>query len=235
MKNDRQHIRRIVRSLLDKTVVNGCTEAEAAAAMEKAVELMEAHGLSPDEVGKSDFEELFTHTQGRAGPQDVVWGCIANITRCALMFAAGDGPRRAHYLGRQPWPDIACYLHEVCLAVMNRGLKTFRASLEYRRLRTAKSRAAARKAFLEGQAERLVTHLLAYGKRMGLPTAPELLEAREELLRRYPESSAYRKPASAGGNERARRYRERGRELAADEVINPGTVGRKPVALLTEA
>lgn len=235
MKNDRQHIRRIVRSLLDKTVSNGCSEAEAAAAMEKAVELMEAHGLSPDEVGKPDFEELYTHTQGRKGPQDQVWVCIANITRCALMFTSGDGPRRAHYLGRQPWPDIACYLHEVCLGAIDRGLKTFRTSPEYRRLRTPKSRAAARKAFLEGQAERLITHLLAYGKRMGLPTAPELLEAREELSRRHPDTRPYREPKPAGWNERARRHRQRGRELAEDEEINPGTVGRKPVALLTEA
>jgi Bifunctional DNA primase/polymerase, N-terminal len=68
---------RIVRSLLDKTVANGCTEEEAAASYAKAVELIEQYNLTAEEL-TADLPPNSAEEEEAAEFTDVPTGATVN-------------------------------------------------------------------------------------------------------------------------------------------------------------
>lgn len=140
-----------IRALLSRTVARGCTEAEAMEATKRALAMMREHGLSPEMVETSQAKADLS--SARRAPIDRAWSAVAQVCRCvAWTERDGDG-RRLCYLGRDPWPEIATWLHGIVQGAHDRAMKDFRASKAYQARRTSKTRATARRAFAEGFVE----------------------------------------------------------------------------------
>lgn len=236
MTHDLDSIRRRIRALRAMTTDNGCTEAEAMAAAAKVMALMAEYGLDHAAIDAPEWQEECAPTQGRAGPQDDLWGMIATVCQCSAVFRHGSGPRQVIYLGRAPWPEVATYLHQVCHGAVDRAAAEFRDTVEYRRLRKAHTRANARRAFMEGLIERLEFKVLYYAKhRLGPLNKTATVAAHDELARRYrlKEAGVIKE---AGKSRRATDFRHAGSRAGQGVTINPATAtGPRPAALLTGA
>jgi hypothetical protein len=94
---DREVVARRIRALLNKTVANGCSEAEAIAAAEKARELMDQYRLSQSDLD-IEQEEIIEkswkrHHAVKVSPSDK---CLSGIQRyCGIrMWFQKEGKRR---------------------------------------------------------------------------------------------------------------------------------------------
>ncbi|WP_439547826.1 DUF7168 domain-containing protein [Falsiroseomonas sp.] len=147
-----------IRALLAKTPARGCTEAEALLAAEKALELMRQHGLTEDLVAvtKARLPLLKKWTE-----IDAIWPSVAYAARCRLYTETGYQGRTLVYLGCDPWPEIAEYLHGVIAGAAARASREFAKSPEMKRRRTARTKTQARKAFMAGFAVAMSKKLLA--------------------------------------------------------------------------
>jgi hypothetical protein len=156
----RSEILALISKLRAMTTARGCTEAEALAAAEKVRALMEEHGLDDADIEGADVERLSVDLgRRRQQPIDNLWGMVAWFCRCRIYWCKGRVSYSVVYVGRSPWPEVAAYLHEVCLGAGRRAVADFLKSQEYRRRRTTKTRAAARKAFNEGFVESLTSKI----------------------------------------------------------------------------
>ena len=145
-------IRKKVASLRRKTASAGATEAEALAAAAKAAELMRAHGLSEADV---EFAEAAApmKTRGKSA-RDPLWGTVARCTNTAAILHQDWTPQMV-FIGREPGPEIACYLVDVLNRAVDREVERFKATPEYRRRRTVATRRAAVQDFTTGLVIRL--------------------------------------------------------------------------------
>lgn len=138
-----------IRKLLAMTVANGCTEAEAMAAAEKAARLMAELGL---ELGDLQFEaETVKVRTGWQSVRSRLWATIASYTNCAVTFLGDE----VEYVGREPWPEVARYLHSVTNRAIDRELRTFKATKWYRRRSSLRARRAAAFDFTDAMVIRL--------------------------------------------------------------------------------
>lgn len=139
-----------IRKLLALTVANGCTEAEAMAAAEKAAKLMAELGL---EAADFSFDaKTITVRMGWQSVRSRLWATIASYTNCAVTFLGGG---EVEYVGREPWPEVARYLHEVTNRAIDRELRTFKATKWYKRRSSLRARRAAAFDFTEAMVIRL--------------------------------------------------------------------------------
>lgn len=176
----REDIMARIAKLRAMTTARGCTEAEAMAAAEKLARLMEEHGLDDADVEGADVEDADVDLgRRRQQPIDDLWAMVAWFCRCQVYWRATGASYRVVYVGRAPWPQVAAYLHEVCLGAGRRALNDFLKSPEYKRRRSTKTRAAARKAFAEGFVEILKVKLYRLA---GAPSA-EVLRDRDIAAR----------------------------------------------------
>ncbi|MFG1409488.1 DUF2786 domain-containing protein [Xanthobacter sp. VTT E-85241] len=152
---DLAKLRARLQALRNKTTANGCTEAEALAAAEKAAELLSAHDVDEVELEASAYEELEVDLGGRRTVLDEVWKAVAYFVDCEGFLRQhgrrGFGLRWGYvYFGRPSDVLVAEYVHEVIRRAAETATKRFRASDDYKRRRTAKTRSRALKAFHEG-------------------------------------------------------------------------------------
>lgn len=104
-------------------------EAEAAAALAKARALMDAYGLTAEDVELSEIgEEIAKGNRSRRPPQWENILCLTVRRALGVEVVLGD-PGERHYFGRGAAPQIAAY----AFAVLFRQLKAARA--EYVRTR----------------------------------------------------------------------------------------------------
>lgn len=169
-----------IAALRAKTVRAGCTEAEALAAAELAARLMAEHGLSEAEIG-------ITEARSTADPERSAWrltltGAIAQVTNTAGLF---DG-RAVLFVGRDPGPEIALYLRDLCFRAVEREVEWFRATEFYRRRRNTKTRRRALEDFRHGMVARLGIRLREIFAPLMSPE--QLLLAREALAKRHPDT-----------------------------------------------
>lgn len=157
-RDDLEAVKARIRALLARTPARGCTEAEALVAAEKALELMRQHGLTEDLVAvtKARVPLLKKWTE-----IDGVWPYVAFAARCQLYTETGFEGRKAVYLGCDPWPEIAEYLHGVIAGAGARASREFAKSQEMKRRRTARTKTQARKAFMAGFALSIARKLVA--------------------------------------------------------------------------
>lgn len=98
-------------------------EHEAAAALAKARQLMEEHGITDAMLAMADIGEKTAKASGNRRPPH--WESILAKTVCHALsvrqFVTGAGDR--NFIGRDPRPEIACY----AFAVLFRQLKRARA------------------------------------------------------------------------------------------------------------
>ncbi|MFV3126098.1 DUF2786 domain-containing protein [Niveispirillum sp. KHB5.9] len=223
---DREKLRAKIRALRARTVANGCTEAEAAAAADLALRLMQQAGIDTDEVDKPDWEEAGEPTQGRRGPQDDVYRMVAYVSGCAQFSDRTGERRRMVYVGRAPYPEVAAYLHRVCHGAMERALRDFHGSAAYKAKRKPHTRAAARRAFLEAMAERLSRTLLGLHQQLGRTGhKAQLAEAWAYRDQSYALTTPRHQVKKAGKSQRLDKFRDMGDQAGRSVNVNLGVRG----------
>jgi hypothetical protein len=139
-------LRKRLKALRDKTTANGCTEAEALAAAAKYAEILRDHGLSESDIV---FDEQARRARHSAkGQKAALWPTIATCTNTAVIVLEGMDQVRVSFVGREPSPEIACYLREVCERAVDHELAQFKASPLYRRKRSLKVKREVSAAFV---------------------------------------------------------------------------------------
>jgi len=143
-----EEVKARIRVLMSRTTAAGCTEAEAMVAAAAAMRLMREHGLDPDQVQCS--QEVMALGRRSRAPIDRLWPIVAHVCRCVTWSEEDADGLRYVYFGRDPWPDVAAWLHGLVKGAQDRAVRDFTRSAPYQARRKPKTRAAARKAFVEG-------------------------------------------------------------------------------------
>lgn len=237
MKPDLSKLRARLQALRNMTTANGCTEAEAMAAAEKAAELLAASGLSAVELDASAMEALAVDVSSRRTPLDAVWKTVALFAECRGYFSARGRQRTYVYFGDPGNILVAEYVHEVIRRAAASAAAAFRKSDAYLRRKTDKTRRHAQKAFLEGFAESIQGKLAAgLWRRKGYDGRPlqdvvKLIEAERapidaELRRRGVSLGAMRELQPAQGRFKGEAHHKgasAGRALQIDAAVAGGT------------
>lgn len=128
--DNKEALKARIRALRAKTIENGCTEAEALAAAEKVMELLARHGMAPgdEEISQEDID-LRRRSRSALEP---LFGVIAWACHCQAVLLIQDS-YGVRYVGRDPWPEAAAYLHAVVIGATHRAVREFHASDAYRR------------------------------------------------------------------------------------------------------
>jgi hypothetical protein len=180
-----------IKALRAKTRAAGCTEAEALAAAALAARLMREHGLDEAslEMTEADAWERNVKATWRSKVANIIAHCTSTA---AIRLVERDG---AHvvFVGREPGPEIALYLRDVCFRAIEREVRLFKQGAIYRRRRTLATKRAAVADFIDGVIMRVGLRLVELFEPMRDPQALQL--ARTELARRYPDASTSRLPA----------------------------------------
>ena len=156
MTVDLKKIREKIRALRNKTVANGCTEAEANAAMAMAFDLMGKYGLDDGDIA---FEQMRVDSfAGRRSIVDGLWSVVGKVCSCHVYFEKTDRTRIV-YTGRPADVAVAEYLHDLLSGAVKRETTDFRKHPEYAKRRKAKTRNAAVKAFQSALVARLARRL----------------------------------------------------------------------------
>lgn len=152
-------IKKLIKTLRERTTARGCTEAEAMEAAAKAAQLMAEHGLDDADLVMSSASAV-TRTP-TSSPRALIWSTIATCTNCqALVSERRASPGRdVVFFGREPGPQIALYLFEVCDNAIKHETAKFRASEFYRRRRSTKTKRKAVDDFTLGLVQRLASRV----------------------------------------------------------------------------
>lgn len=144
-----------IKKLLSMTVKAGCTEAEAMAAAEKAARLMAQLGIEEADLqfSASTVNVKAGWSSGRAE----LWRAISVCTNTATIMLGGS----IEYVGRDPWPTVAQYLHQVTSRAIDTALREFKAGKWYRRRTSIRAKRAAAFDFTKAMAFRLSRKLVA--------------------------------------------------------------------------
>jgi hypothetical protein len=173
-------IRRRIAALLNKTTTRGCTEAEAATAAEMAARLMAKHGLA-----EADLVMGTAEAQGTRRPtvMDALWRDLALRTGCILVR---DMDRRCWvYIGRQPGPAVAVYLHTYLARCVQGAVALYQTTPAYKRIVPGAPRRQACEAFRLGMVTRLT---IALSRHFGAPDGETIAAAIAWSDRLYPDT-----------------------------------------------
>jgi hypothetical protein len=148
-----------IKALADKTVSNGCTEAEAMAAAEMVGRLLERYALSMEEIDVR--EELCVQIEVPIGgkqrrPIDSCVTAIARFCDCKVWVTRDTVIPSYVFFGFEADTTLASYLFKVIGRAMLTELATFRAA--HPRLVGASLRSAS-KSFQQGMAARVADRL----------------------------------------------------------------------------
>ncbi len=150
-----ERLRARLRALLDKTVANGCTEAEALAAAEKARTIMAERGLSAADLAMGEAEAS-EDLPARPAWHNMILTAAALCTNTAVLL------RRDSYVfvGAEPGPEIAVYLRDVALRAIDSGVAAFRLTPAVAGQRLFALRDRAERDFTAAFVERLALRLV---------------------------------------------------------------------------
>lgn len=161
---DRQRILDRIRKLKALAGDRGATPEEAIAAADPIRRMIHEYGLDDVDMTAADIatDEV---DLGRSKRQaiDLLVGFVAYATGCVAVTDRRPGGLVVVYVGADPAPVIAAYLHEVCYRAVECAAAEFRRSAEYLRRRKASTRSAALKSFKAGMIDRLGRKLAALG------------------------------------------------------------------------
>ena len=163
MAIDREKILDRIRKL-KALAERGGTPEEAEAAAAKIRALIAEYGLDQADIDASEISTNEVHL-GRSKRQmlDQLAGCVAYACGCVSIFQYRRYALSVVYVGPDPAPVIATYLHEVCYRAVEAAATAFRRTEEYKRRRKPNTRAAAVKAFKSAMIDRLALKLVALG------------------------------------------------------------------------
>jgi hypothetical protein len=150
-----------IRALAEKTVSNGCTEAEALAAAEMVGRLLERYALSMEEVDLRAEPCVQVEVPLPGRQRRPIDGCVPAIARfcdCKVWLARDEDRPRYVFFGFEPDAAMAVYL----FTVVDRGIR--QEGLDFRARHPALRGARLRQAstsFAHGMASRIAERLEA--------------------------------------------------------------------------
>lgn len=213
----RERLKAKIAALQTKTPENGCTEAEAMAAAGLAARLMAEHAFDQADIEMS--EASAPNKWQRSTWRDKLSAAISIATNCDWVIRPGVG--EVLFIGREPGPDIAAYLRDVCFRAVDRALREFKATPFYQRRRKLSTRRQAAGDFVDGMVIRLMTRLFELFKPVIDTVARE--DAKQALTRRF-KGQVSTKPI----NPREHRYSQAGSagwSAGAGVALNHGVGG----------
>ena len=148
-----------IKALTEKTVSNGCTEAEAMAAAEMVGRLLERYALSMDEVDVREavcVQVAIPIGGQRRRPIDGCVTAIARFCECKVWLAKLESGTNYVFFGFEPDTALAGYLFSLIDHAIYNELNAFRAA--HPRLRGNDLRAAST-SFQHGMTVRLAARL----------------------------------------------------------------------------
>ncbi len=182
MSNDT--VKNLIKALRERTTARGCTEAEAMEAAAKAARLMAEHGL--DDIDLVMAQGTVATRSPTGSSKAMLWPTIATCTNCKALVSELASGRQLTFFGREPGPEIAVYLFDVCETAIKYETTIFRQGDFYRRRRTTKTRRKAVDDFTLGLVQRLSMRL----RELFAPTRSEtaLADAEAYLDRCHPKT-----------------------------------------------
>jgi hypothetical protein len=148
-----------IKALAEKTVSNGCTEAEAMAAAEMVGRLLERYALTMEEIDVREARCAQVEIPLGGQRRRPIDGCVTAIARfCDCKVWLSRGAREASYVffGFEPDIALAAYLFTVIDRAIRTGLVAFRR--DQPRLAGVTLRRASR-SFQQGMAARVAERL----------------------------------------------------------------------------
>jgi hypothetical protein len=144
-----------IKALAEKTVSNGCTEAEAMAAADMVGRLLERYALSMEEVDVREERCVQLKVPLGGKQRRPIDGCITAIARfcdCKVWISRDEVATSYVFFGFEADTTLASYLFHVIDRAMRTALKAFRG--EHPRLGGVSLRSAS-KSFQQGMAARV--------------------------------------------------------------------------------
>jgi hypothetical protein len=148
-----------IKALAEKTVSNGCTEAEAMAAADMVGRLLERYALSMAEIDIREERCVQAAVPIGGKQRRPIDGCITTIARfcdCKVWISRDDLIPSYVFFGFEADTAMASYLFSVIDRAMRTGLSAFRAA--HPRLNGVRLRHAS-KSFQQGMAARVADRL----------------------------------------------------------------------------
>jgi Protein of unknown function (DUF2786) len=148
-----------IKALAEKTVSNGCTEAEAMAAAEMVGRLLERYALSMEEIDLREERCVQLNVPIGGKQRRPIDGCVTAIARFCdcKVWVARDGVTPSYvFFGFEADTALGGYLFNVIDRAMRTELSVFRTG--YLRLKGAARRRAS-KSFQQGMAARVADRL----------------------------------------------------------------------------
>jgi hypothetical protein len=164
--NELSRVKARIRALAERTVSNGCTEAEAMAAADMVGRLLERYALSMEEIDLREARCVQVEVPLPGRQRRPIDGCVPAIARfcdCKVWLARDPGPNpprpRYVFFGFETDTALAAYLYQMIDRAMEVELELFRAK-RTGRLRGVGLRQATT-GFQQGMAARLAVRLEA--------------------------------------------------------------------------
>ena len=148
-----------IKALADKTVSNGCTEAEAMAAADMVGRLLERYALSMAEIDVREERCVQVEVPIGGKQRRPIDGCVTSIARfcdCKVWVSRNSMTPSYVFFGFEADTALASYLFKVIDRAMRTELTTFREA--HPRLAGVSLRSAS-KSFQQGMAARLADRL----------------------------------------------------------------------------
>lgn len=125
---ERDRVKARIRALTEKTVSNGCTEAEALAAAEMVGRLLERYALSMDEIELRETRCVQMEVPSGARRRRAIDGCVPAIARfcdCKVWLSRGEAESAYVFFGFPADAELARYLFLVIARAMRSGVAAF--------------------------------------------------------------------------------------------------------------
>lgn len=175
----RERLKAKIAALQAKTAAAGCTEAEAMTAAALAARLMAEHAFDQAEI---EMTEASAPNKWQRSPwREKLSGGIAVVTNCDWIVRPDSVD--VLFIGREPGPDIAAYLRDICFRAVDRAVREFKDTPFYRRRRKLATRRAAVADFVDGMVNRLLMRMFELFK--PIISKPAREEAKQALARRF--------------------------------------------------
>lgn len=133
MSDQQEDIARRVRALLNKTVANGCTEAEALAAAQAARRIMDQHRLTQSDVQieAEPIDDIWIDrpTAQKLAAVDLCCAAISKYCGTKSWYEYKGGKRMWRVIGLKADTAMAKYLYEMLATTIARETAVFRITL----------------------------------------------------------------------------------------------------------
>ncbi len=226
-----------IRALAEKTVSNGCTEAEALAAAEMVGRLLERYALSMQEIDVRAAECVQVEIRLPGMRRRPIDGCVPAIARfcdCKVWLARDAAGAAYAFFGFAPDTEMAAYLYTVVDRAMASEALRFKAAA--RLSGTVLARAG--RSFQHGMAARLAERLeamhqareAAVGARRATGTA--LILIKHQVVAEAFRAAGVRLRSGGGGRLRINPSAYRSGIAAGDRINLERPVGSSGRALL---